>query len=122
MPRSSTKANVTAAALLREHTPEVVKLVDHLRTAIRETLPDSEERVYPGWHGIGYHDPRVGYVCAIFPKAEHVDLAFEQGALLPDPDGLLARGGKKVRYVEITELNEALEGELRALIEAAILE
>jgi hypothetical protein len=64
-------------------------------------VPEATERAYPGWHGVGYHHPRAGYFCGIFPQAESVKLGFEWGALLADPDGLLGSGGKQVRYLEV---------------------
>ncbi len=64
-------------------------------------MADAEERVYPGWHGLGYIHPEAGYVCGIFPRGDHVRLGFEHGHLLPDPDGLLTAAGSQVRYVVV---------------------
>ena len=111
---------MTLTELLREHSPHVARLALRVRDVIRATLPDAEERVYPGWHGIGYRDPTAGYVCAIFPKTERVEVGFERGADLPDPNRLLVRGGKQVRYMVISELDETLEKDLQELIETAV--
>jgi hypothetical protein len=112
---------VTVSELLAEHTPYVAGIACRLREVVKETLPEVEERVYLGWHGIGYHHPAAGYVCAIFPKSNRVELAFERGSALPDPKGLLVRGGKRVRYAVLTRLDDALEEDLKDLIEAAAL-
>ena len=53
----------------------------------------------PGWHAINYRDPAAGFVCAIFPRADPVQLALVRGARLPDPDGLLTGSGKQLRML-----------------------
>ena len=39
----------------------------------------------------------------MFPLADRVQLVFERGALLPDPDGLLTGSGRQVRALEFTD-------------------
>lgn len=69
---------------------------------MRSVCPEASERVYPGWHGLGFHNPDVGFFCGVFPLADSVRLLFEHGALLDDHDGLLTGGGSQTRYVELT--------------------
>ncbi len=56
---------------------------------IRETLPHAEEKVLPVWHGIGYVDQQAGYACGLFPKSDCVEIGFEHGWDVPDPDETL---------------------------------
>ena len=72
------------------------------------------------WHSISYHHPLGGYFCGIFPFQDRIDLAFEFGVLLPDPDRLLEGNGKQVRYMRIKDENEIREPALKALLQAAI--
>jgi hypothetical protein len=109
------------AALLAEHTDEVAAVTGWLREVVLGALPDASERVYRGWHGFGYHHPEAGYVCAVFPRADEVLLAFERGVVLDDPDGLLEGDGRTVRWVRVTTPGEPPADRLVQLIDAAVL-
>ena len=111
---------MTVDELLAEHTPDVAELTLALRSAIRVAHPELSERVYPGWHGIGFHHPKAGYVCALFPGDAHVRLGFEHGHLLADADGVFDAGGTQVRYVTITEWRPDLMDPLTELVDEAI--
>jgi hypothetical protein len=69
------------------------------------------ERVRPGWHSLNFHDPAAGFVCALFPLADRVQLVFERGALLPDPDRRLGGTGRQVRTLEFAA-EEDLDAEV----------
>ena len=83
-------------------------------------MPDAAEKVYPGWHGIGFHHPDAGYVCGIFPVEDHVRVGFEHGSRLPDPHGLFASGGTQVRYVIVDEMTPELTNRLEELVDHAV--
>lgn len=85
--------------LLRDHSDEVARLARDLRAVILGAHPDLRERVYRGWHGLGFHHPVRGYVAAIFPRDDEVTVGFEHGADLPDPHGLLEGAGRRLRYL-----------------------
>lgn len=111
---------MTIDELLAEHTPDVAELTLRLRDAIRADHPVLSERVYRGWHGIGFHHPQAGYVCALFPGDDRVRLGFEHGHLLTDNDGLFDRGDGQVRYLSLTEWRPDLSEALTELIDEAI--
>jgi hypothetical protein len=108
-------------ALLAEHAAEVVEAAEWLREVVLGALPDASERVYRGWHGFGYHHPEAGYVCAVFPRAGEVLLAFERGVLLDDPHGLLHGGGRTVRWARVRAPGDPPAERLVELIDAAVL-
>jgi hypothetical protein len=87
--------------LLIGELPPVAALVRRLRAVVRAAHPNLRERVYPGWHGLGFHHPRGGYVCALFPRDGGVNVGFEHGADLPDPHGRLVGEGRRMRDVRI---------------------
>jgi hypothetical protein len=92
--------NAEVEALLDDHTDAVAATVRRLRAVVRTAHPRFVERVRPGWHSINYHDPVAGFVCAIFPATERVQLVLEHGARLPDPEARLSGDGKQVRTLD----------------------
>jgi hypothetical protein len=108
------------AALLAEHSPAVVALAERARSLVLATLPDCREVVYRGWHGLGYHHPAAGYIGAVFPRADHVELGLERGAFLPDPHGLLRGTGRTVRAVHLAGAGDPPDAWLVELLDAAV--
>ena len=106
--------------LLEDHTPSVGELVRQLRELFRSVMPDATDRIYPGWHGIGFHHPTAGYVCGLFPGVENVRVGFEHGHLLADSHGLFDSGGIRVRYVTVERLTPVLTHQLAELVDHAI--
>lgn len=86
--------------LLADHSEPVAGTVLRLRDVLLAGRPDLVERVRPGWHSVNYHDPAAGFVCAVFPFADRVQLVFEHGILLPDPHHRLTGTGRQVRALE----------------------
>ena len=114
------KTPVSPEMILADHAPGVRLLAERLRMLIRETVPGAVETAYPGWHAIGYRHPESGYFCGIFPETARVRLAFEWGAVLPDPHRILGGTGKQVRYLDISEGGELQETVIRDLLLAAV--
>jgi hypothetical protein len=79
-------------------------VAERLRDVVRDTFPDTIERVRSGWGLIGYDLPvgkRTVYFAWIWPEPEHVHLGFQQGWAMHDPRGLLRGAGitKQVRWL-----------------------
>jgi hypothetical protein len=53
------------------------------------------------------------------PFSGHVNVGFENGATLPDPDSLLEASGKKMRHVKVRLLGAVDDPRLAALLTAA---
>jgi hypothetical protein len=87
--------------MLRSEPPAVAALVERLRTVVLDAHPDLREKVNTGWHGIGYHHPRGGYVVGLFPRDGGVNVGFEHGADLPDPHGRLLGERRRTRDVRV---------------------
>jgi hypothetical protein len=119
--RSRSASERERAALLADHTPQVAAAADWLRGVVLGAMPDAREVVYRGWHGLGYHHPAAGYLCAVFPRADDVLLGFEHGVLLDDPHGLLTGEGRTVRYVRVLAPGDPPAEQLVELIDAAVL-
>ena len=109
------------AAILKPYPPRIRALVGRLRTLVRTALPTADERAMVGWKGIGYRDPQAGYVCAIFPRADHVRLLFEHGTALEDRDGLLTGRAKQTRHIEVRAARDIRVRAFMRLVRAAVL-
>ena len=107
-------------ALLAEHRPAVAATARRVRAAVRSGRPDLVERVRHGWHSINYRDPAAGFVCAIVPSADRVQLVFERGVLLPDPAGLLTGSGRQVRALEYTGGSQVDAAVVQAFVDHAV--
>ena len=83
--------------LLADHTDDVVRTAQRVREVVLGAHPDLTERARAGWHSVDYAHPDAGFLCALFPYADRVDLVFEHGALLPDPHGRLSGTTRQVR-------------------------
>ncbi len=88
--------------LLSEHPDAVAATAQRLRAVLLDAHPQLDERVRRGWHSINYRDPVAGFVCALFPTADRVQLVFEHGARLPDPERRLSGTGRQVRALDLT--------------------
>lgn len=87
--------------LLAEHPDPVLRAAQRLRDVLLEAQPELVERARRGWHSVNYTHPAAGFVCALFPTADRVDLVFERGVLLPDPDRRLTGTGRQVRVLPV---------------------
>ncbi|TQN40842.1 hypothetical protein FHU33_0193 [Blastococcus colisei] len=87
--------------LLADHPDAVIETVHRLRSIVLGAHPQLVERARTGWHSINYRDPVAGFVCALFPGPDRVQLVFEHGARLPDPEGHLSGTGRQVRALDV---------------------
>lgn len=106
--------------LLADHRADVAAVARKVRAAVLSAQPQLVERVRRGWHSMNYRDPVAGFVCAIFPMADVVQLVFERGAELPDPDHLLAGAGKQVRMLGFAHAEEVDEDVIDRYLDLAI--
>lgn len=58
--------------------------------------------------------------CHIVTYASHVNLGFNRGALLPDPNGILMGKGKSIRHMTIRNHRELENPVVRRYLQAAI--
>ncbi|MBI4547886.1 MAG: DUF1801 domain-containing protein [Ignavibacteriae bacterium] len=92
---------LTAEQILADHKPAVRALVNKIRTTVKKTIPDAEERVYPVWRGIGFRHKEAGYFCGAFLYEDSVKVYFEHGKVLPDPDHLFTGKGSQTGQILI---------------------
>ena len=114
------QATFTVEDLLNAYPPPIQDITDKLRQSILKAAPGVQEKANRGWRSISYRDAQVGYFCGIFPFEDHVDLIFEFGVLLPDPNEILLGDAKQVRYLRFYEVEEISKSEIELLLLAAL--
>ena len=109
-------------AVIDAHGTSISKLAAEARRIIEHAVPELTSKANPGWRAITYHHPDAGYVLGLFPFADRVDLAFERGATLVDPDRLFEPGDhlKRVRYVRLRPGKRVRRSSLERLLHAAV--
>lgn len=92
-----------------------------MRALIEATIPELTSKANPGWRAITYRHPDAGYVVGVFPFDDRVDLIFERGAALPDPDEVLEGDHlKQVRFVRLVPGGRVPKAAIRRLLHAAV--
>jgi hypothetical protein len=109
--------------LLLPYGAMVQKLALAARRLILEEAPEASEFVY-GVYTIADHftftrRPSDAFVFTT-THANWVNLGFNFGSLLPDPEGLLRGDGKFIRHVRIAQATDLEAPGVRELIRAAI--
>ena len=110
------------SALLSRFPPEIVALVKQCLPKLRRAFPGSYELVYDYSNSlvVSFSMSERGYegivATAISPR--EVRLYFDKS--LPDPKGLLEGSGAKVRSVTLKSASDLDQGDIQALIKAAI--
>lgn len=107
---------------LASHTPEVQAAARALEAAIREALPDVVVQYDPG-NGLlafGRSMRMRDLLFALIPHAGWVNLQLAQGALLPNPDGLIEGTGKKIRHIKVRSADAARDPRIAASVRAQL--
>ncbi len=112
------------ATLLEPHSPAIHDVFGALRALAREVMPDAQEEVDLPDRVLayGFGPPggvrMSGFAVGLIPHTAHVNVQLADGALLPDPDGIVEGTGKRIRHVKCRSLDDVARPALRALIEA----
>ena len=103
-------------------TPDLRDIIFELRDIVATIAPTATETIHR--QGFSYYyaergGPVSAGICQINWERDHIRLAFNHGAFLPDPKGLL-RGDRLVkRYVKIASFDQAPWDDLQNLITAS---
>lgn len=109
--------------LLQRYAPAIQTLALSTRRLILEEAPQASEFIYEVYT-IADHFTFTGRAGDAFvfttAHANWVNLGFNFGALLPDPEGLLQGDGKVIRHVRIATPSDLEVPGVRDLLRAAI--
>jgi hypothetical protein len=103
--------------------PEPIKtLARQVRALIHDILPEVVEVVWVQQKNTGFGTgPKKSteHFCWLMPTKNHVNLGFNYGAELPDPNKLLEGTGKLFRHVKIRKAEQLSDPALIALVRFA---
>lgn len=102
---------------------EIIDLFTNLREYILELYPDSNELVYHT-HALtevfSISDKLSDAFCMLPIYTNHLNLGFNKGTLLKDPDKLLTGTGNLIRHIDINKPTDYRNPKVKALIKEAI--
>ena len=94
------------------------KLAARLRELIFAVIPDATEAIK--WSRPCYGTKSGGLICYLHATKNHVNLGFENGADLPDPDQLLEGTGKNMRHIKFRLDQDIDESAVTAILRQAL--
>jgi hypothetical protein len=109
---------------LAAYDPHISDLTLALREVVLEEAPAAIESIVKSYAvAIGFSftgKPLKDGFCHIVTYASHVNLGFNRGALLPDPNRILEGKGKAIRHITINNQSELESPVIRRYLQAAI--
>ena len=102
---------------------ELIELFKNLRAYILEMFPDSNELLYHT-HALtavfSISDKLSDAFCMIPIYTNHLNLGFNKGMLLKDPNKLLTGTGNLIRHIDVKKTSDYRNAKVKALIQEAI--
>ena len=102
---------------------QLIDLFKDLRTYILELYPDCNELVYHT-HALtavfSISDKLSDAFCMLPIYTNHLNLGFNKGTLLKDPNKLLKGTGNLIRHVDVKQASDYRNQKVKALIQEAI--
>ncbi len=109
---------------LAAYDPQISHLTLALREMVLEEAPGAIESVVKGYAvAIGFSftgKPMKDGFCHVVAYSAHVNLGFNRGAQLPDPNKLLEGNGMFIRHIRIRDDKDLNRSVLRRYLQTAI--
>jgi hypothetical protein len=109
--------------LLTEYDLAVGELALALRSIMLEEAPAATETVFKNYAVVMLYSLGGKWAdtfCHIVVYTRHVNLGFNWGARLPDPERVLVGSGKQIRHIKIARPEDLKKPYLRSFIRAAV--
>ena len=104
--------------------PAIGRLFLAARRAVLAAAPGSNELIYDAYNAVSaaytFSDRLTEAFCHVAAYAGYVNLGFNRGAELPDPDRVLVGTGARIRHVRIAKTGDLSAPSVRALLRAAV--
>lgn len=122
MPKQHLPATIDALDELMRNIPRnIAAAFAELREIIEGTIPEATCRANLGWRSLNFSHPVVGYFCGLFPFPDRVDVVFEFGVLLPDPDGLFHSLRTQIGVVRVESVRDIRRRPFKRMLKEAVL-
>jgi len=109
---------------LKPYDREIRDLALNLRALVLEEMAPCYENIYDAYSavaiGYGTSDRLRDGIFHIAVYSSHVNLGFNWGATLDDPDGVLEGSGKQIRHISIRTPADLARPEIRQYVRQAI--
>jgi hypothetical protein len=109
---------------LAPYDPHISKLALALREVVLEEAPNAIETIVKSYAvSIGFSltgKPLKDGFCHVVAYSTHVNLGFNRGAQLPDPNKILMGKGKSIRHITIQDQRDLERPFIRRYLQAAI--
>ena len=108
--------------ILTKASPAVQEMAKRTRALIKEIMPDVGKVPWPKqkYAGYGVGPKKMSeHFCYIGLFKNHINLGFNYGAELPDPENLLEGTGALFRHIKINKQEQLEQAALSQLLEAA---
>jgi hypothetical protein len=110
---------------LAPYDPSIQKLALEVRAYLLAIEPRATETIYDAYNAVAIGYSFTGRLkecyCHVAVYARHVNLGFNRGADLDDPEKILQGAGSQVRHVTIRDKSDLASAYLKGLVRAAIV-
>ena len=90
--------------------PHIAELALALREMLLDAAPDAIEAIYDAYNAVAIGFSFTGRLkdtfCHVATYAHHVNLGFNRGASLADPQKVLQGTGKAVRHIKVARMSD----------------
>lgn len=108
---------------LKPYDREIRDLALGLRLVVLEEMAPCCENIYDAYSavamGYGWTERMRDGICHIAVYSKHVNLGFNFGATLADPEGILEGSGNQIRHISIKTAADLLRPEIRSYLRRA---
>jgi hypothetical protein len=118
--------NVPAAlrAFLEPYDPAIARLFFAIRKAVLRAAPDATELIYDAYNAVtvaySFTDRLKEAFCHVAAYQSYVNLGFNRGAALADPERLLVGSGTNIRHIRIAAIESLQQRGVQSLLQAAV--
>jgi hypothetical protein len=104
--------------------PEISRLFLEAREQVLTAAPDATELIYDAYNAVTVAFSFSGRLkeafCHVAAYSAHVNVGFNRGADLADPDGLLVGSGARIRHLRVERPGDLRSPALQGLIRGAV--
>ena len=109
--------------LMQDRPEEVVRAALAARKAVLKSASECSELIYETYcisNAFSFTCKQGQGFIHIATYAKHVNIGFDRGTELQDPDGLLAGTGTKIRHIRLSHASDVKRDSIIRLIDAAV--